>query len=104
MQAAIREAYEETQVKISNVKQFHTYSDPSRDPRGHNITIVYTADTIDNPIAADDAKSIGWFDLETHMVYTLKNGYLYDSLCFDHAQILMDVIRYQKTGEKPNRE
>ena len=55
MAAAIREAKEETGLDIWNVKQFHTYSDPSRDLRGHAITIVYTALANGSPQGLDDA-------------------------------------------------
>ena len=41
--AARREALEETGLKVELVRQFHTYSDPSRDPRKHTITTVLIA-------------------------------------------------------------
>ncbi len=109
MAAAIREAYEEVQVKIANVKQFHTYSEPGRDPRGHGITVVYTADTIETPEAADDAADIAWLDPKTSGLYkdhgpnAVSKIHPY-TLCFDHAQIIMDVLRFNKTNERPTRE
>jgi ADP-ribose pyrophosphatase YjhB (NUDIX family) len=36
-QAAIREAKEETCLDVELLGQFHTYSDPNRDPRMHCI-------------------------------------------------------------------
>ena len=41
--AAIREAREETGLTVTLLGQFHTYSDPRRDPRQHTITTVYVA-------------------------------------------------------------
>ena len=41
--AAIREAEEETGLKVQLVEQFHLYSDPSRDPRQHTISLVFIA-------------------------------------------------------------
>ena len=41
--AAVREAREETTLHVTLERQFHTYSDPSRDPRQHTITTVYIA-------------------------------------------------------------
>lgn len=41
--AAIREAKEETSLHITLTAQFHTYSDPHRDPRRHTITTVFLA-------------------------------------------------------------
>lgn len=42
-QAAVREAEEETSLKVKLLFQFHTYSDTNRDPRQHTITTVYVA-------------------------------------------------------------
>lgn len=37
-QAATREALEETGLKVELLRQFHTYSDPARDPRQHTAS------------------------------------------------------------------
>ena len=37
-EAAVREAKEETSLDIRLKSQFHTYSDPKRDPRKHTIS------------------------------------------------------------------
>ena len=42
-EAACREALEETGLKIELLGQFHTYSDPLRDARQHNISTVFIA-------------------------------------------------------------
>ena len=42
-QAAAREAREETRLEIKSAYQFHTYSDPQRDPRRHTISTVFIA-------------------------------------------------------------
>jgi len=109
MTAAVREAGEEVQVQIANVQQFHTYSDPSRDPRGHNVTVVYTAETLQMPEADDDAQNIGWFNPATFETFYVdedqtKTPIELNDLCFDHSQIIMDVIRFEETGEWPTRE
>ena len=41
--------------------QLHTYSDPQRDPRQHNITTVFVARADGTPQAADDARSLAIF-------------------------------------------
>ena len=41
--AAVREAKEETNLRVEIIKQFQTYSDPKRDPRHHSISTVYIA-------------------------------------------------------------
>jgi ADP-ribose pyrophosphatase YjhB (NUDIX family) len=90
-QAAMREAKEETGLEVELIEQFHTYSDPGRDPRQHNITTVYIARAIGGILQAqDDAQEIGVFteaDLPT-------------GLAFDHDQILKDYFLYKKTGQR----
>ena len=59
--AAIREAREETGLTVTLLGQFHTYSDPRRDPRQHTITTVYVAQGEGLPQAADDARRLAIF-------------------------------------------
>ena len=81
-EAAIREAKEETGLDVKLIKQFHTYSDPNRDPRQHTITTVYIAKAKGTPKAGDDAADLG--------VFTQDN--LPSPLVFDHSQILADYF------------
>ena len=78
--AARREAREETSMDLLDLRQFHAYSDPARDPRQHNISVVFTARGVGSLHAGDDAKTARWFALNA----------LPSPLCFDHAQILAD--------------
>ncbi|MFH2011161.1 MAG: NUDIX hydrolase [Pseudomonadota bacterium] len=82
--AAKREAKEETSLDVVLKKQLHTYSDPRRDLRSHNVTTVYIATAKEKPKADDDAKEVGVFTKET----------LPENLAFDHAQILMDYFQF----------
>ena len=59
--AARREAREETGLTVTLLGQFHTYSDPRRDPRQHTITTVYVAQGSGTPQAADDARRLAIF-------------------------------------------
>jgi 8-oxo-dGTP diphosphatase len=59
--AAIREAREETGLTVTLLGQFHTYSDPRRDPRRHTITTVYVAQGFGAPKAASDARGLAVF-------------------------------------------
>jgi 8-oxo-dGTP diphosphatase len=90
--AAIREAAEETCLGVRLLEQFHVYSDPQRDPRLHTLSVVFIAAASGTPQAADDAKSVGLFDLLA----------LPTPLCFDHRQILEDYRRYRLTGHRPS--
>ena len=85
-EAAIREAKEETSLDIQLKSQFHTYSDPERDPRQHTISTVYVAKAQGKPKAQDDAKEIGVFTEEE----------INFPLAFDHQKILRDYFEQNK--------
>jgi len=80
--AAVREAKEEIGLDVELIRQFHTYSDPRRDPRHHTITTVYVAKAQGTAIAGDDAKEAGVFQKEA----------LPDKIAFDHKEILNDYF------------
>ena len=81
--AAKREAFEETSLKVKIIRQFHSYSDPKRDKRQHNISTVFIAKAKGIPKAADDAEKIGLFTKNT----------LPDEIAFDHSVILDDYFK-----------
>ena len=85
-EAAVREAKEETSLDIRLKSQFHTYSDPKRDPRKHTISTVYVATAQGKPIAQDDAQDIGIFTEEE----------INFPLAFDHQKILADYFKQKK--------
>jgi ADP-ribose pyrophosphatase YjhB (NUDIX family) len=82
-EAAVREAREETNLEVELSRQFHTYSDPNRDPRHHTITTVYIAKGNGKPEAKDDALELG--------IFTRSN--LPEKMAFDHRTILEDYFR-----------
>ena len=47
--AAIREAEEETSLKVELLYQLGAYSDPKRDPRRHTISVVFVARATGEP-------------------------------------------------------
>jgi len=81
--AAIREAKEETGLSLINLRQFHAYSEPHRDPRQHTISIVFTAEGHGILKAGDDARTARYFSLDA----------LPEPLCFDHGVILQDYLK-----------
>jgi 8-oxo-dGTP diphosphatase len=89
--AASREAEEEIGLKIELIEQFLVYSDPSRDPRQHTISIVFLATATGEPVAGDDAKGVGVFE-----PWCVPRN-----LCFDHDQILQDYFRHRNYGIRP---
>jgi len=88
-EAARREALEETGLNVRLTGQFHTYSDPRRDPRRHTISTVYLADAEGKPKGGDDAAETRVWPWEA-----------LPALCFDHGDILADVRRYLERGER----
>lgn len=81
-EAAAREAREETGLEVELIRQFHAYSDPSRDTRFHTITVVFIARAEGTPSAGDDAGKVGIFFRDK----------LPDQIAFDHRNILMDYF------------
>lgn len=81
--AVKREAKEETNLELTEIKQFHTYSDPARDPRFHTIGTVFIAKAKGEPKAGDDA--CGLKVIKLNEIENLE-------LAFDHKKILQDYL------------
>jgi 8-oxo-dGTP diphosphatase len=63
-----------------------TYSDPSRDPRGHTVSIAFaTVLPRARPRAGDDAATAVWVA-----------DWRADRLAFDHDKILRDAYRIMR--------
>ncbi|HET7174599.1 MAG TPA: NUDIX hydrolase [Gammaproteobacteria bacterium] len=86
--AAVREAEEETGLKVRLKALLGLYSDPARDPRGHTVTAVYIGEARGSPRAGDDAAKAQPFD-------PLRPP----PLAFDHAVVLADYRRYRELGQ-----
>jgi 8-oxo-dGTP diphosphatase len=88
--AAAREAKEETGLTLTRLTQFHTYSDPKRDPRFHTVGTVFIAKAKGRLKAGDDAagaKIVKLADIEKM------------DFAFDHKQIILDYIAFR--GQTP---
>ena len=78
--AAQRELKEETGLDETELKQFRTFGQPGRDPRGRTISVVYYGfldDSGHTPNAGSDARHAQWFKLNE-----------LPELAFDHNQII----------------
>ena len=84
-QAAAREAFEETGLRVTLTRQFHTYSEPGRDPRQHTASTVFIATAAGTPQGGDDAARAEIFTKNTLPL-----------LAFDHARILADYFRMKE--------
>jgi 8-oxo-dGTP diphosphatase len=100
--AARREAEEETGLQVHLRELLHVYSDPSRDPRLHTISAVFTASAEGEPVGADDAEEAAVIPLDALAAHLTSGlGPQDKPFAFDHAQILQDWLRFRATGERP---
>lgn len=77
-EGALRELKEETGMENAFIQQFHTFSNPLRDPRERVITIAfYALVRIQEVKGGDDAASARWFPLDE-----------IPALAFDHDHML----------------
>lgn len=87
--AAIREAKEETGLDIKVTDILGAYSDPTRDPRGHLVAVVFIAKKIGGKLKISHEHSdIKWFDLKN--IDSLKE------LHSDHIKVLKDFLKWKK--------
>lgn len=64
-EGARRELEEETGLTVNDIRQFHTFANPKRDPRERVISIAYYAIVkIQDVKGGDDAAKAAWFDID----------------------------------------
>ena len=82
--AAVREAFEETGLRVTLQGLLGIYSDPSRDPRVHTITTVFEAraENYSTLSGGDDAKDARFFPLDK----------LPANIMFGHDEIIADFM------------
>lgn len=84
--AVRREMLEEVNLELHDLKQFHVYSEPTRDFRHHTVEVTHLAKSSKTPIAGDDAT----------MAHIVKlTDIPWNELAFDHAMILKDYLNYK---------
>ena len=80
-EAAAREAAEETGLTVEVARLVGVYSDPNRDPRGHNVSVAFLVRVLSgNLVAATDASEVAVVDPQTV------------ELAFDHERIIADAM------------
>lgn len=86
--AVRREMREEVNLELEDLKQFHVYSEPTRDPRHHSVEVTHTAKAFKKPVAGDDAATAALFQWDTIP---------WEEMAFDHAEILHDYLLERST-------
>jgi len=80
-QAIVREAYEETGIRIKVLCLLGVYSNPSRDPTRGTIAVAFLVKPISRKIIeGSEAEEVKWFKLDR-----------LPKLAFDHGKIIKDV-------------
>ena len=89
-EAIVREVYEETSLEVHPIEILGVYSDPTKDPRGHMLTIVFIVLVVrGNPTTGDDINEISWMPI---------NKINDIDLAFDHKLIINDYLKWKKEG------
>lgn len=79
--AAVREMKEETGLDVELVRLVGVYSEPDRDPRGHNVSVAFLASIVGGEMKADtDADEAEVLDPNSV------------ELAFDHAKVVADAL------------
>ena len=80
-EAAVREAAEETGLAVEVARLVGVYSEPDRDPRGHNVSVAFLVRVLSGQMqAASDAAEVDVLD-PTDV-----------ELAFDHGRIIADAL------------
>lgn len=83
--AAIRELEEETGMKLTSMKQVHTFGKVGRDPRGRTVSVTYYAfvDAALHPVTGgDDAAEAHWVNVKD-----------ITAMAFDHKEVVDFVLK-----------
>jgi len=84
VEAALRrEVLEETGLVVQIESLVGVYSDPRRDPRGHVVTVAFTASVVEGTLACGS-------DAAATMLWDVSK---LPPLAFDHAQIVQDALQ-----------
>lgn len=80
-EAAVREASEETGLAVEVSRLVGVYSDPDRDPRGHNVSVAFLVRVLGGQMQAfSDAVEVEALDPASV------------GLAFDHLRIIADAL------------
>ena len=80
-EAAVRETAEETGLAVEVARLIGVYSEPERDPRGHNVSVAFLVRVLSGELAAaTDASEVSVLNPSSV------------ELAFDHRRIIDDAL------------
>lgn len=82
--ACVREAFEETGLKVKIIRLLGVYSDPKRDPRGHTASVAFLCKPVGGKLEESTGETSGAKAFAKSELKKLK-------LAFDHGKILKDA-------------
>ena len=81
VEVAVRETAEETGLAVEVARLIGVYSEPERDPRGHNVSVAFLVRVLSGELAAaTDASEVSVLDPSSV------------ELAFDHRRIIEDAL------------
>jgi 8-oxo-dGTP diphosphatase len=90
-----RETLEETGLRVKVGKLLGVYSRPDRDPRGHNVTVLYEARSVGGSLrGGDDAADARFFTRAE--LRRLR-------FAFDHREIVREQLARRRGAGRPSR-
>jgi 8-oxo-dGTP diphosphatase len=88
--AARRELFEETGIRVEDLTYSGVYAGPGRDPRGRYVTFAYVGRKglghRGAPTAGDDATRAVWVPLDDVLMGAVN-------VAFDHGQVIRDALK-----------
>ena len=81
--AVIRELKEECEIEGELIRILCVRGSPSRDPRGHIVSLAYLVSADGEPTAGDDAASAKWYKISE-----------VEEMAGDHLSILNEVDNF----------
>ena len=88
--AVRREMREEVHLELHDLRQFHVYSDPTRDFRHHSVEVTYIAKAYEWPTVGDEAAEV---------FVVSSRDIPWPDFAFDHSQILKDYLAWKMGHE-----
>ncbi len=99
--AMMREAKDEISLILEPTAILGIYSDPSRDPRMHIISVTFITRTVlGNKAPNDDAAALQWINVEDELDRLIQSN----QIAFDHSRILTDFTNWRNATQGSDEE